>query len=332
MTRTFPYMVLLTSLSLAATAAYYSVFGLSKLFSAQAYAVIIMASILESAKLITASYLHRFWKQISVLMKIYLTSAVVVLMLITSLGIYGFLVSAYQETAYELENVQQEVDILQLKQDRFRAQLTDIQDENASLNKNISELTIGLSNNVIQYTNGDGQLITTTSSSTRTALQEQLQESKTRRDILASKEIALMDSVSSIDIKMLKLQTESDAAAEIGPLKYVAKQSGQDTDSVINWFILLFIFVFDPLAVVLLVAATQAFKNSRHKLNTDVEIKQDLKLDTITDQISEQVTQKKINIEQVPNQNDIERNTAVKNEIEVPAPVPNKKRKILKSE
>ena len=332
MTRIFPYMVLLTSLSLASTAAYYSVFGLSKLFSAQAYAVIIMASILESAKLITASYLHRFWKQISVLMKIYLTSAVVVLMLITSLGIYGFLVSAYQETAYELENVQQEVAILQLKQDRFREQLTDIQDENESLNKNISELTIGLSNNVIQYTNGDGQLITTTSSSTRTALQEQLQESKTRRDILASKEIALMDSVNSIDIKMLKLQTESDAAAEIGPLKYVAKQSGQDTDSVINWFILLFIFVFDPLAVVLLVAATQAFKNSRPKLNTDVEIKQDLKLDTITDQISEQVTQKKINIEQVPNQNDIERNTAVKNEIEVPSDIPNNKRKILKSE
>lgn len=332
MTRIFPYMVLLTSLSLAGTAAYYSVFGLSKLFSAQAYAVIIMASILESAKLITASYLHRFWKQISVLMKIYLTSAVVVLMLITSLGIYGFLVSAYQETAYELENVQQEVAILQLKQDRFREQLTDIQDENESLNKNISELTIGLSNNVIQYTNGDGQLITTTSSSTRTALQEQLQESKTRRDILASKEIALMDSVNSIDIKMLKLQTGSDAAAEIGPLKYVAKQSGQDTDSVINWFILLFIFVFDPLAVVLLVAATQAFKNSRSKLNTDVEIKQDLKLDTITDQISEQVTQKKINIEQVPNQNDIERNTAVKNEIEVPSDIPNNKRKILKSE
>lgn len=332
MTRIFPYMVLLTSLSLAGTAAYYSVFGLSKLFSAQAYAVIIMASILESAKLITASYLHRFWKQISVLMKIYLTSAVVVLMLITSLGIYGFLVSAYQETAYELENVQQEVAILQLKQDRFREQLTDIQDENESLNKNISELTIGLSNNVIQYTNGDGQLITTTSSSTRTALQEQLQESKTRRDILASKEIALMDSVNSIDIKMLKLQTESDAAAEIGPLKYVAKQSGQDTDSVINWFILLFIFVFDPLAVVLLVAATQAFKNSRPKLNTDVEIKQDLKLDTITDQISEQVTQKKINIEHVPNQNDIERNTAVKNEIEVPSDIPNNKRKILKSE
>ena len=332
MTRTFPYMVLLTSLSLAATAAYYSVFGLSKLFSAQAYAVIIMASILESAKLITASYLHRFWKQISVLMKIYLTSAVVVLMLITSLGIYGFLVSAYQETAYELENVQQEVGILQLKQDRFREQLTDIQDENASLNKNISELTIGLSNNVIQYTNGDGQLITTTSSSTRTALQEQLQESKTRRDILAIKEIALMDSVSSIDIKMLKLQTESDAAAEIGPLKYVAKQSGRDTDSVVNWFILLFIFVFDPLAIVLLVGATHAFKNSRPKHNTDVEIKQDLKLDTITDQISEQVTQKKINIEQVPNQNDIERKTAVKNEIEVPAHIHNKKRKILKSE
>ena len=332
MVRIFPYILLLTSLSLAGTAAYYSVFGLSKLFSAQAYAVIIMASILESAKLITASYLHIFWKQIRGLMKIYLTSAVVVLMLITSLGIYGFLVSAYQETAYELENVQQEIDILQLKRDRFQEQLTDIQDENESLNKNISELTIGLSNNVIQYTNSQGQLITTTSSSTRTALQEQLHQSKTRRDTLASREIVLMDSVNSVDIQMLKLQTESEVSSEIGPLKYVAQLSGQDTDSVINWLILLFIFVFDPLAVVLLVGATHAFKNSRSKLNTDVEIKQDSKLQTVTDHISEQVTQKKINIEHVPNQNDIERKTAVKNEIAVPNGIRDTKRKILKSE
>lgn len=258
MKRIFPYTVLLASLALAGCAAYYSVFGLSKLFSAQAVAVIVMASILEASKLITASYLHRYWKRISILMRVYLTSALVVLMLITSIGIYGFLVSAYQETAYKLQNVEQEVAVLDLKRNRFQEQLTSIQSEKNTLNTNISELTSGLANNVIQYRDREGNLITTTSSATRKALETQLNQSVERRDRLSDKEIALTDSVSNIDTHILSLQTESDVAAEIGPLKYVASITGQDTDRVVNWFILLFIFVFDPLAVILLVSANKA--------------------------------------------------------------------------
>jgi hypothetical protein len=325
MKRIFPYIVLLASLSLAGTAAYYSVFGLSKLFSAQAFAVVIMASILEASKLITASYLHRFWKQLTVLMKLYLTTAIIVLMMITSLGIYGFLVSAYQETAYELENVEQEVAVLQLKRDRFQEQLLDIQEEKTSLNTNISELTAGLSNNVIQYTNSDGQLITTTSSSTRKALQEQLQETKIRRDTLYKKEIMLTDSISYTDVKILKLKTESDVSAEIGPLKYVAKLSGRDTDSVINWFILLFIFVFDPLAVVLLIGANKALaKNNNNSIPTEtVSI-------PAADLVSEQITKKKPIIKQVPTQTKIEQVQPIKKDI--PTNKTNTNRKILRSE
>ena len=325
MKRIFPYIVLLASLSLASTAAYYSVFGLSKLFSAQAFAVVIMASILEASKLITASYLHRFWKQLTVLMKLYLTTAIIVLMMITSLGIYGFLVSAYQETAYELENVEQEVAVLQLKRDRFQEQLLDIQEEKTSLNTNISELTAGLSNNVIQYTNSDGQLITTTSSSTRKALQEQLQETKIRRDTLYKKEIMLTDSISYTDVKILKLKTESDVSAEIGPLKYVAKLSGRDTDSVINWFILLFIFVFDPLAVVLLIGANKALaKNNNNSIPTEtVSI-------PAADPVSEQITKKNPIIKQVPTQTKIEQVQPIKKDI--PTNKTNTKRKILRSE
>jgi len=262
MKRVFPYIVLLSSISLAATAGYYSIFGLSKLFSAQSTAVIIMASILEGSKLITASYLHRYWKKISTLIKVYLTTALVTLMLITSLGIYGFLVAAYQETAYQLETTEQEVAILDMKRDRVYTQINTIQAEQKTLNANISELTNGISNNVIQYTNDAGQVITTTSRSTREVLKEQLAESKARRDTLSKVESKLNDSIANIDMLILELQTNSELSAEIGPLKYVAKITDRDTDTVINWFILLLIFVFDPLAVMLLIGANKALENN----------------------------------------------------------------------
>jgi len=257
MNRYFPYIVLSASLALAVTAAYYSVFGLSKLFSAQATAVIVMASILEGSKLVTASYLHRKWKVTHWFSKTYLTLALIVLMLITSLGIYGFLVSAYQETAYAMKNVDQQTAVIQLKKDRWSTQIQNIQLEKESLNKSISDLTAGLANNVITYTDANGNVIRTTSSSTRRSLERQLEQNTERRDELYSKEVALTDSVTNCDMQILDLQTNSDAAAELGPIKYVAELSGKSTDNIVNKFILLFIFVFDPLAVMLLIAANQ---------------------------------------------------------------------------
>ena len=106
MKKLFPYVVLLAAFALAGSAAYYSVFGLSKLFSSQASAIIILAGTLEASKLITASYLHRYWTKISTAIKTYMMTAVFVLMCITSLGIYGFLVSAYQDTAYKMQNLE----------------------------------------------------------------------------------------------------------------------------------------------------------------------------------------------------------------------------------
>ena len=265
MNRFFPYLTLSIALILASIAAYYSVFGLSKLFSSQATAVIIMASALETAKLITASYLHRFWKHVKWVSKAYLISALVILMGITSLGIYGFLVSAYQETAYNVQEVDQKIGLQHNKKTRFESQLKTISTEKQSLNKNITELTTGLSNNKIQRKDRNGNIITTTSGSTRRALERQLDNSIKRRDTLAVKEYALTDSVSQIDLKILDLQTNSEAAAEIGPLKYVAKITGKDTDKVVNWFILLFIIVFDPLAVILLVSAQHSFKFNNTK-------------------------------------------------------------------
>jgi hypothetical protein len=273
MQRFFPYLTLSVALILALIAAYYSVFGLSKLFSSQATAVIIMAAALEISKLVTATYLHRYWNNIIFTIKTYLISALIILMCITSLGIYGFLVSAYQETAYNVQEVDQKIALQRNKKVRFESQLKTISTEKQSLNKNITELTSGLSNNKIQRKDRNGNIITTTSGSTRRALEKQLDNSIKRRDILAVKEYALTDSVSQIDLKILDLQINSEASAEIGPLKYVAKITGKDTDKVVNWFILLFIIVFDPLAVILLVSAQHVFKKTKPKQNIYGETK-----------------------------------------------------------
>ena len=286
----FPYIVLSAAFGLAGTAAYYSVFGLSKLFSSQATAVIVMASILEVSKLITASYLHQQWKSISFLLKTYLVTAVFILMCITSLGIYGFLVSAYQETAYELKNQESEIAVLQLKKDRYQTLSSDIRTEKESLNKNITDLTSGLSNNVIQYTNAEGQVITTTSSATRKALQSELDRTISRRDTLYSQEIVYSDSVGKLDQQMLRIQTESDVSAEVGPIKYVAQQVNQSVDTVVNWFILLFIFVFDPLAVMLLISANRLIKSKRKPVivdGWDEDHAHDMALNNMVDNLSE---------------------------------------------
>ena len=281
MKRVLPYIMLASALSLAATAAYYSIFGLSKLFSSQASAVMFMASILEASKLVTASYLHRHWTSIKWIAKTYLTAAMIILMAITSLGIYGFLVASYQDTAYKMTAVNSELSVLQLKKARYETNLGAIQAEKESLNINISELTRGLSNNVISYVDGEGNRITTTSSATRKVLQVQLDSQLARREKLSDMEISIADSVSSIEMQILNTQLDNEVASELGPLTYVASITGVSMDLVVNWFILLFIIVFDPLAVILLVSANRLLESPTKQASVPVAEKQE---DSVTEE------------------------------------------------
>ena len=228
MKKIFPYVVYAAAFALAGSAAYYSVFGLSKLFSAQALAVTIMAGTLEVSKLISASYLHRYWKQIGLLLKTYLISAVMILMLITSIGIYGFLVSAYQTTADQLTVLDKQVNVVELKRERFQQQLDEYSAEKIQLNQSISELSKGLSNNVIQYRDKEtGEIITTTSSSTRKVLERQLDDSKQQRNTVNLKIESLTDSITSLDLQVLDLESNNEVAAEVGPLRYMAEITGK---------------------------------------------------------------------------------------------------------
>lgn len=276
MAKRFPYIVLAAAFSLAASAAYYSVFGLSKLFSSQFLAVTILAGTLETSKLITASYLQRSWSTLSNFIRIYLTTAVVILMCITSLGIYGFLVSAYQDTAYKFETLENLISNYNIKQSRFEIQLKNATQEKETVNKNIQQLTNALSTNRIQYTDINGNQVIKTSTENRKAYERQLEFSTQRLDQLSRRESALSDSVTAIETKITDLQTSSDVAVEIGPLKYISKITGKSMDTVVNWLIIALIIVFDPLAIMLLIVANKEL-NARNGITIKQEIPEPIK-------------------------------------------------------
>ena len=261
--RIFPIIIALSALSVSASAAFYSVFGLSKLFAGASMQVIIMAGTLEVAKLVVASLLYQYWDTINKFLRSYFLLAVFVLMVITSGGIYGYLSGAYQETSTQSEFMDKQVAVIEQKQVRFEEQKTDLKVEKSAIVKSISDLRIALSNpHQVQYWDANSeQLITTTSSSARRALQAELKTSIFERDATDMRLNAVTDSIAKLDVSILDAQINNESARELGPLKYMAELTGQPMATIVNWFMILIIFVFDPLAIGMIVAANMAFAN-----------------------------------------------------------------------
>ena len=258
--RIFPTIVALSALSVSVSAAFYSVSGLSKLFAGATFEVIIMASSLEVAKLVIASLLYQYWDNINKLLRFYLTLATIILVLITSAGIYGFLSAAYQDTATKSGIVDKTVEVLELRKNRFTENRDYLITEKEVLDNSISSLRNGLSNNVIQYKDREsGEIITTTSSSTRRALQTELTNAVTQRQLISIKLETATDSINGIDIKILNTESSAEIASELGPLKYLSELTGKPMNIIINMLLLIIIFVFDPLAISLVIASNFMF-------------------------------------------------------------------------
>jgi len=275
--RLFPLLIALSALAVSGSAAFYSVFGLSKLFAGASTQVIIMAGSLEFAKLVVASLLYQYWDTINKWLRTYLAIACFILMIITSGGIYGFLSGAYQSTANQSELLDKSLMILNQKQVRFEESKEDLTIEKTQINKSISDLRISLSSPTsVSYWDKNSQtVITTSSSSARRALQAELKTTILDRDNINTKIESVMDSINKTDIALLDKEVSNEAESELGPLKYLAETTGQPMNQVVNWFLLLIIFVFDPLAIALVVAANMAFAQIRNpedsKLKTDLD-------------------------------------------------------------
>ena len=262
----FPFLIGFSALSVSASAAFYSVSGLSKLFAGASLEVIIMAGSLEFAKLVTASLLYQYWDTINKTLRTYLTIATIILVLITSMGIYGFLSAAYQETYNKLSIVENEKAFIQQKIDFYQKDVTRYDQELERISNNISTLSNARSQQIqVRDTSVVGGVRTTISTSElRLAASRIKTEEKNRKDVQVKRTIAA-DSLQKFQLEVLELDNNTEVAGELGPLQYLSGLTGAPMDKIINILLLVIIFVFDPLAISLVVAANFAFEKAYPK-------------------------------------------------------------------
>jgi hypothetical protein len=264
-----PWFLLFCAIGLSSTAAYYSVVGLSVVFVGAAIPVIVMGSFLEVSKIAIATYLHNQWKKTYTLLKIYLTTALVVLSIITSIGIYGLLSTGFQKNIAKLEIGGKQIKNIEVKKQRFEDIKIELTQEKTTLDSDITKLREGLASNTTTQTvdRKTGQLITKENSGNRKSFETQLSSAQIRRDDISKKIDALNDSITALDIKILDMESQSTESNEIGAVQYVSEITGASLQTVANWFIFLLIFVFDPLAITLIIATNQAFEIEKPKFN-----------------------------------------------------------------
>jgi len=256
--RIFPFIIALSALSVSASAAFYSVTGLSMLFAGAGFAVMIMASSLEIAKLVIASLLYQYWNQLNKVLRIYLTIAAGVLILITSAGIYGYLSNAYQKTADQTSIIDSKIAALESKKKLFEETRDNILKEKQS----IANLQGTLSQaSTTQFTDKNGNLVVRSNN----AALKNIESSSKSNEKLSSKIDVVNDSIFSIENKILEIRTTAVGESELGPLKYLSGLTGVPMEKIINWYILVIIFVFDPLAISLVIAANFAFAKLKQK-------------------------------------------------------------------
>ena len=266
-----PWFLLFCAIGLSGTAAYYSVIGLSIIFSTVAIPVIIMGSFLEISKLAIATYLHDKWKETYGLLKIYLTIALVTLSLLTSIGIYGLLSTGFQQNIAGLEINNKKIENIEVKKGRFEEIKVDYQKEKEGLDKDITNLRNALSTNTTTQSvdRTTGQVITRANGGNRKAFETQLKIAQENRDVVSKKIESLNDSITSLDLEVLDLASTEIESGELGAIKYLSEITGWDIKKTANFFILALIFVFDPLAIALVISTNQAFKIVRKKDETE---------------------------------------------------------------
>ena len=234
----FIYWIGLSALLIAGSAAAFSVYGLAKLFSGAFLSVVLMAGSLELGKLVTASFLYRYWDMINWFQKVYMTIATIVLVFITSAGIFGYLSNAYQGATLEFEK--QSTELIAVEE-----RIEQLEEDKVFLKE---ELSVAISELPDNYITAKRKLREDYNPQILMVNEEILDYKKTRADL----EIQLVST-----------------GVDVGPAIYLARTFGTDIDTVVKFFIFILIFVFDPLAVMLVIAYNQALMD-RNKQNQDV--------------------------------------------------------------
>ena len=245
----FGILTLIVGLAISGVAAWYSIVGLMAIFAAAKIPIAIMGAVLEVGKLLTASWLYQFWDKTNTLLKSYFTIAVVVLMFITSMGIFGFLSKAHMDQTLTVGDNSLLIERIDRKIDREKVKITDAETVVAQLDKTVQVL--------IDYDRIRGP-------SGAIAVRESQNDERASLSNIIDQAYSKIDTLSVEKLELDKEQLELEA--EVGPIKYIAAFIyGDELDKTlleraVRWIIITIIFVFDPLAVLLIVAANMTFK------------------------------------------------------------------------
>ena len=293
----FKYLLGLSALLLAGCGAFFSVKGIGLLFSGSFIASIIMASSLEFGKIMATSFLYRYWQRINNIIRSYLLAAIIVLMAITSLGIFGFLSQAFYSTKSSIDGIESQVVLLENKKQSFNTQI-------ASNNERIKTLTDTRKNQESNLTKALDQSTTTTVTKSGGLFSSDTQEKVVDKKSveLKSKTLDTMQtSISSLESNIEKINNINNTLlaeintvdssiiflrqqitkSDIGTYKFIAEAFNVKMETVVKWFILIIVCVFDPLAVSLLLAYNIA-SNKKENIETKVKILEKEKLDIET--------------------------------------------------
>lgn len=242
----FTLLVGLAALAVAGCAAFFSVTGLALLFSGASLAVMVMGTSLEIAKLVSASYLHQYWDTTNKFLRTYLLLGVLILVIITSAGIFGFLSNAFQSTSLKSDVVSREIGVFQSKITQNEQQIAQLNSQMGNLQQNSGTLL------------GSGKV--------NNRLIRSIDNRDKQINKLSNKMGVLNDSIAVWNIKINEIKNNNlDLEREIGGFKFIAEAFNLPINSVVKFFIFLLIFVFDPMAVTLIIAFNTAMEEDRKK-------------------------------------------------------------------
>jgi hypothetical protein len=250
--RLFTILLALSALFVAGMAAFFSVYGIAKLFAGSLIAVAVMAGSLEFAKLITASFLYRYWKRVRWHLKTYFIVGILVLMIITSAGIIGYLTSSYQGTTVDLERQQTKLDFMQSEVVRQTQERDRLQNDKQQLQDNLQQELSGLI-----FTDSTRFLDVKRRKEAVARYQPTIDEKEKQIQNINNKILESQSQVSDLKVEMI------DTGVDVGPLVYLARVFNTSMDNVVKLFIFLIVFVFDPLAVALVIATNMSLDEDK---------------------------------------------------------------------
>lgn len=260
---TIAFLTLISGLSISAVAVYYSVIGLISIFAASAGPIMIMGIVLEVSKLVATIWLKRHWNDASKFMISYLTLAVIVLMFITSMGIFGFLSKAHSDQAVPTGDIADKVSLID---EKIKTQKENIEAARKALTQMDSAVDQTMSRSTSEQGASRSVQIRRTQAKERNQLQQEISVSQMEISKLREEKAPIANELRRVE-------------AEVGPIKYIAAMIYGDVldsnilERAVRWMIILIVSVFDPMAVMLLLACQHSFKEiNRPSIETKPEI------------------------------------------------------------